>query len=609
MRGLRLTVLCVTSFVLAMWSQHAPVWAQEPEAHYFVGDEKVLLQPSVRYRALKIKPGMTTSQVAAFGKTVEAEGAAEVETSPLLEKHGIVLIRMKPGVGPSSFAASVTSMSERAEVEAEAPVYSVRGVDQVLINEFIVQFGEDVPKAKAEKALETKGGKVVSANPKIKNRYLVTFPGKTPEQALAASNALAQSDPVVFSEPNFAVIVPARPRPREGGVGPARPPAGSPPLSLPGSAAIPGDPLFPQQWYLHNSGSSGKKDADVDAPKAWDIEKGTASVVVAILDEGVDTGHPDLQGKIVTPYDAMDGDNDQEPNSWDGHGTACAGIAAAMTNNSNGVAGLGWQVKIMPVRIAASSSPGAGWVTTYANIEDGIRTAVDRGAHVLSNSWGGGFSNLVNGAIDHAISNKRVVVIAAGNDSGPVSWPANLSTSKVLVAVSATNKWDEFKTTTSQDGENWWGSNFGPEVNVSAPGVQMPTTDIRGSGGYTSGDYVADFNGTSSATPLVAGAAALLVAQDSTRTPSQVRSLLQNNADDLGSSGFDNRFGHGRLNACQALGGSDCESEEEIENCSALAATSTPTNRQLLVNVALLLSSVLLLLFVTVGRRAFGLQR
>ena len=124
---------------------------------------------------------------------------------------------------------------------------------------------------------------------------------------------------------------------------------------------------------------------------------------------GVDTGHPDLQAKIVTPYDATDGDNDQEPNPGDGHGTACAGIAAAVTNNSKGVAGLGWNVKILPVRIAYSN--GGDWITSYAIIEDGIRTAVDRGAHVLSNSWGGGFSNFVNSAIDYAMTTE--------------SWPAH----------------------------------------------------------------------------------------------------------------------------------------------------------------------------------------
>ena len=607
---LAVVVLAPAIFTLALSDA---AWSQEPEVYYLVGDDKVPLTPSQDYRALKVKPGMSAAAMTAFKSTISASGVAEVEPSPLLERHGIVLVRIKTGVGPSSFRESVQALTARAEVEQENPVYTVRGADHVLVNEFIVQFEEDVSKEAIEKSLGDKGAKVVSMNPKIANRYVISFPGKSAREALDLSNAYAGDDPVVFCEPNFAVIVPARPRINESGVEPQAPPSGEATES-PEGAATPIDPLFPFQWSLHNLGTpEGENDADVDAPKAWDLQKGNGTIIVAIIDEGVDTDHPDLQAKIVTPYDATDGDNDQEPNSWDGHGTACAGIAAAMTNNSKGVAGIGWDVKILPVRMALSSHEGGDWITTYSIIEDGIRTAVDRGAHVLSNSWGGGNSNLVNSAIDHAIANNRVVVFAAGNDAGAVSWPANLSTSKVLIAVSATNKWDEFKTMTTQDNETWWGSNFGPEVSVSAPGVQMYTTDIAGSDGYASGDYVANFNGTSSATPLVAGTAALVLAQNPGWTPAQVRNRLQTAADDLGTAGFDTEYGHGRVNACKALGGTDCEEggspPPEPPNCSALAPVGTPGGGQTMVNLALLLSTLLLFLLIPLGRRALAVRR
>lgn len=77
-------------------------------------------------------------------------------------------------------------------------------------------------------------------------------------------------------------------------------------------------PLYPNQWGLNNTGATGVSDADIDAPEAWDITKGSNTIIIAIIDEGVDTDHPDLSSKIVTPYDAIDGDNNQEPNSWDG---------------------------------------------------------------------------------------------------------------------------------------------------------------------------------------------------------------------------------------------------------------------------------------------------
>jgi len=116
---------------------------------------------------------------------------------------------------------------------------------------------------------------------------------------------------------------------------------------------------------------------------------------------------------------------------------------------------------------------------------------------------------------------------AAGNASGPVDFPGNLNN---VFTVSASNEYDEFKTKTSRDGEYWWGSNFGPEVDLSAPGVHNLTTDISGAGGYTEDDYT-DFNGTSSATPIVAGAAGLLLSANNDLTELQVRDRLKQVAD------------------------------------------------------------------------------
>ncbi len=591
LRSLALLFCCFTVV-------HGLAWSQETEAYYIVNGERVSLRQSDTYRALKMQPAASAEERAELRSAVEAAAIGTVQPSPLLEQRGIVLIRISEDVGPTAFSQGVASLSERESVESEMPVYAVGGADQVLVNEFNVQFAAGATEGEIDAVLGDAHAQVLSANERIPNRYVVTFPGVSVREALSLSNDLAERERVEFSEPNFVVIIPARPRVDSAG---AEPPPGP---SMPSPEETPGDPLYGNQWYLNNTGSgSGVADADVDAPEAWDESHGNSTIIIAIIDEGVETTHPDLQAKIITPYDATDGDNNQEPNSWDGHGTACAGIAAAVTANMQGVAGLGWDVRIMPIRIAYSNSAGGPWVTTYSWIEDGIRTAVDRGAHVLSNSWGGGNSNLVNGAIDYAIANNRVVVFAAGNAASAVSWPANLSDTKTLIAVSATNEWDEFKTQTSSDGETWWGSNFGPEINVSAPGVHMYTTDISGSGGYASGDYVSNFNGTSSATPLVAGAAALVLAENPGWTPAQVRNQLQNSADDKGPAGFDNQFGHGRLNACEALGGT-CDGNG---NCSTIAFVNTvgggPSAGQTLVNVALVLSSLFLLLLLPLVRR------
>ncbi len=520
------------------------VHGQETD-YYYVGDKKVILSLSEKYTALSMKSGMSPIGLRGFEANVEAAGIGDVDESPILEKYGVVLIRRKTTVGPSSFRSRMTELSAQAEVESEIPVYSLGGTNAVLVNEFLVQFKSNFSQSRIHAFLRENNAKVVKKNDKIKNRFTLTFEGKTVKEALDASNTIHQDPNVVFSEPNFIKIIPARPEIK----------SSSSSMSSPSpSSTTPSDPLFSQQWALHNNGTVGVEDADVDATEAWGTHKGSDSTVIAIIDEGTQTHHPDLHEKIVTPYDATDGDNNQEPNPWDGHGTACAGIAAAMTDNGLGVAGVGWNIRIMPVRIATSNCGACSWITSNAIIEDGIRTAVDRGAHVLSNSWGGGLpSNAINSAIDHAISNNRVVVFAAGNDSGSVSYPANLSTSRTVIAVSATNEWDELKSFTSQDGEFWWGSNFGPEVNISAPGVHIHTTDITGPDGYGNGDYVPNFNGTSSATPFVAGAAALLLSQNPSMSPTQVRDRLEETADDLGAEGFDNQFGHGRLNVANAL--------------------------------------------------------
>jgi thermitase len=571
---------------------------QEEVDYYIVEGKKIPLRPSTKYSALKLRPGISFTTMQSFRSDIDSAGFGKVEDFPALKEHNIVLVRIKEGIGPSSFREGTESFRVKEEVESENPVFGVGGIDQILVNEFIVQFKPDASEDQIRESLQNWNADIVKIDEKINNRYIIKFTDKSAREALSISNDYNEDPLVMFSEPNFIRIYPNRPEiKKEDEEVPEKMPA-----------AVPKDPLFHKQWYLNNTGLVGVAGADIKAKKAWDITKGSPTIIVAIIDEGVDTGHVDLASKIVNPYDATDGDNDQEPNSWDGHGTACAGIAAALADNETGVAGIGWNVKILPVRIAFSNYEGGDWITSNSVIEDGIRTAVDRGAHVLSNSWGGGSpSSAINSAIDYAIAENRVVVFSAGNwrasYGGPkeVSYPANLSSSRAIIAVSATNEWDHFKTPTSEDGENWWGSCFGPEVNVSAPGVHMCTTDISGSDGYADGNYITTFNGTSSAAPLVAGTAALILSKNPDWTPAEVRNRLQSTAKDLGPTGFDNQFGHGRIDACKALDGETCDT------CATIGSINLPADKsvtKILVNVVLLFSTVLLFLLFLAFRKA-----
>jgi subtilisin family serine protease len=147
-----------------------------------------------------------------------------------------------------------------------------------------------------------------------------------------------------------------------------------------------------------------------------------------------------------------------------------------------------------------------------------------------------------------------VIVIAAGNQFGPVSFPGALPN---VLTVSASNEYDEAKTPTSRDGENWWGTNHGPEIGVAAPGVHNLTTDISGAAGYLGGDYDPKFNGTSSATPIVAGACGLLLSANANLRESEVRTIIGGTADKVGPymyvEGRNDFFGNGRLNLLSAI--------------------------------------------------------
>ncbi|MDT8273385.1 MAG: S8 family serine peptidase, partial [Desulfomonilia bacterium] len=288
--------------------------------------------------------------------------------------------------------------------------------------------------------------------------------------------------------------------------------------------AITTDPFSCRQWALHNVGQSGGEAGwDINILPAWDlidtipdIPAIEDSIIVAVIDEGIDLDHEDLN--LVAGYDATYDPDDPErvdshggPNPWDGHGTACAGIIGAK-NNDTGIVGVAPGVKIMPVRIAFSKKGSSRWTTSDSEIADGILWAANNGAKVLSNSWGGGpDSDIEHNAIRDAKDMGCTLVFCSHNwDSSAVTYPARYPET---IAVGAMSPCGERKSGTSCDGESW-GSNYGPNLDVVAPGVMIPTCDISEDGGYAvnddfghSADYFMSFNGTSSATPHVAGIA------------------------------------------------------------------------------------------------------
>ncbi len=333
------------------------------------------------------------------------------------------------------------------------------------------------------------------------------------------------------------------------------------------------DPSVDNQWSLQNDGSNtaqygGISGADMNVFEAWNTTTGVASIKVAIIDEGVDLDHPDLVANLLPGFDATGQGSAGDASGDDAHGTACAGIVAAVGNNNLGGAGIAYNCKIIPVRIAYSS--GTSWITNNSWITNAINWSWQNGnADVLSNSWGGGGGSAsINSAIDGAVNNGRgglgsPVFFAAGNDNGPVFYPATYESTIAVVAMSMCN---ERKTPTSCDGESWWGSNYGTSADIAAPGVKIFATDISGASGYNSSDYVPNFNGTSSACPNAAGVMALILSNDNSLTAEEARYAMESTADKVGNYNYSNannqpngtwsnELGYGKINAANALGG------------------------------------------------------
>ena len=307
----------------------------------------------------------------------------------------------------------------------------------------------------------------------------------------------------------------------------------------------PNDQYYQDQWAHQNSGQAvsyggsyvGTPDCDTDTNEAWDISTGNSSSTIAILDTGV-SAHSEFTGRLVGGYNFIS--NNTNASDDQGHGTSCAGIAAAKGNNSGGIAGVCWDCLIMPVKVLDSSGFGDD-----NGIANGIQWAADNGADVISMSLGGGgYVSYTESVINYATEIGSIVIAASGNDnSGSLSYPSGYEN---CISVGALSPCNERKSTSSCDGENFWGSNYGSGLDFLAPGVRIHTTTM--SGGYTS-----TFNGTSSACPHAAGIAGLIRSESNNISAYDVRLLMQQSADDIGGVGYDVQTGYGKVNAYNSL--------------------------------------------------------
>ncbi len=293
---------------------------------------------------------------------------------------------------------------------------------------------------------------------------------------------------------------------------------------------VPNDPGY------SNAGHYGSKIIGGEA--AWDRTLGSTAVKIGVIDSGLRKTHEDFagSGRVLQGYDFHNSDSD--PNDDCGHGTHVAGTIGATINNGKGIAGMA-QATLIPIKGLGNSWLGCSGST--AGLANSLQYASDQGAHISSNSWGGGSSTTLTNAITYAYNGGVTQIAAAGND-GPctncVGEPWKGSASKVIIVAS----------TTSSDTQSSFSSE-GNEIDVSAPGSSIYSS-------YNSNDAsYATLSGTSMAAPHVSGVAALLKTLETGWGYADIDSRLKNTAVDLGPAGFDVDFGFGRINADAATAG------------------------------------------------------
>ena len=446
----------------------------------------------------------------------------------------------------------------------------------ILTDEFLVSFKNGVDDKIIDKINKENHVTILR-----KNRLFYTLKVSKGDDALMISNLYYNSGLVIFSHPNFIT------------------------KTIPTS--VPNDTYFPYQFYLNNTGQTlpnenhiGTVDADIDAPEAWEITKGDPNIIVAIVDWGVTSDHPDLPNsrQIRLPgsnFSDLEGEDLDDPSpslifeEEFSHGNGCAGIVGATQNNNEGISGIAPHCMIMPVKIS--------WFTTYEHMALSVCFAADNGADIISCSWTTGASDAMFYAIQDALTYGRenlgcIMTFAAGNtanhannSNGYIVYPAYLNLSGML-CVGASDRTDH-QANYSPNGSieipidvvapshksyPWQIANESYEVwtmdtpddlglntfNINLDGYTPPAqNEMLPSSGTNHLSYTGRFGGTSAATPMVAGVAALLLSVKPGSTVQQVYNYITQSANKVGgytyTNGWSVELGYGRVNAYDAI--------------------------------------------------------
>lgn len=361
-----------------------------------------------------------------------------------------------------------------------------RRVARFVPGRILVLFDPATADEDAERTVSIHRGRTIGRDIRIGLRVVELAPGQDEEAALSAVRAA----PGVAAAELDEIIEPEQ-------------------------QVTPNDPLFSSQTHLKY----------LKAPEAWARTTGSPAVVVAVIDTGVNTAHPDFAGRVVPGWNTYD--NNSNTADVAGHGTKVAGTVIATSNNAVGVASVCWNCMLMPIR--ASQPNGAA---SYSALAAGLTWAADRGAKVANLSYQISSSSTVTAAAQYFMQKGGLVFAAAGNYGTNDPAPDN----PFIVTVNGLD-------TSTGNLYSW--SNYGNNIDVSAPGCTGMTTLANST--YGTGC------GTSYSTPMAAGVAALVYSVNPNFTPAEVLEILKSSATDLGAPGWDILFGHGAVNAESAV--------------------------------------------------------
>ncbi len=318
----------------------------------------------------------------------------------------------------------------------------------------------------------------------------------------------------------------------------------------------PNDPGFPSLWGIHNTGQyGGVVDTDMDGSEAWDITRGSADIKILVLETGIQQDHPDINQLPGEDFTG-NGTGGDPGNSCDNHGTAVAGCITAIIDNNLGTIGIAPECKVLSARVGVAAVPCDGtWSGDMSWTADALSWARTEGARVSNNSNSyGSPSGTIGTAYLIAYNNGMVHFASAGNDAVAVlGYPSSLENVHSISAITYHGSLASF-------------SSWGAGLSMTAPGVSVYTTDRTGSDGYSSGDYTY-VQGTSFSSPYAAGVAALLLSANPTLTSSEVGEILECTAVDYGAAGYDIYYGHGLINANNALNYADSDADGYYDFC------------------------------------------